>query len=65
MKAGLSQYQIQLLKEGPRSLAQSDAAGNVRSVEDTKGDQGSRTTRLSEQSEGVGGVSKEIPDPWD
>ena len=23
MKAGLSQYQIQLLKEGPRSLAQS------------------------------------------
>jgi|TARA_B100001741_G_scaffold3101_1_gene2541 hypothetical protein len=42
-----------------------DASGNVRSVEDTKGDQGSRTTRLSEQSEGVGGVSKEIPDPWD
>ena len=38
---------------------------NVRSVEKEKGNQRPRTTKLSEQHEGVGRVNQEIPDPWD
>ena len=41
-------------------------ASNVRSVEKDEGNTSRpRTTRLSEQHEGVGRVNQEIPDPWD
>ena len=39
---------------------------NVRSVEkDERNTTRPRTTKLSEQHEGVGRVNQEIPDPWD
>jgi len=41
-------------------------ASNVRSVEKDEGNTTRpRTTKLSEQHEGVGRVNQEIPDPWD
>ncbi len=39
---------------------------NVRSVEKDEGNTSRpRTTKLSEQHEGVGRINQEIPDPWD
>ena len=39
-------------------------ASNAQRLEEEERNQRSRTTRLSEQHEGVGGKHQEIPDPW-
>ena len=39
-------------------------AGYAQRLEEEERNQRSRTTRLSEQHEGVGGKHQEIPDPW-
>ena len=39
-------------------------ASNAQRLEEEERDQRSRTTKLSEQHEGVGRKYQEIPDPW-
>ena len=45
-------------------ISKLDDGSYVQRLEKEKGNQGSRTTRLSKQSEGMGTVNQEIPDPW-
>ncbi len=47
------------------SFSELDDASYAQRLEEEERDQGSRTTRLSEQHEGMGRKHKEIPDPWD
>ena len=47
------------------SIPELDDASYAQRLEEEERDQTrSRTTRLSEQHEGVGGKHQEIPDPW-
>ena len=47
------------------SFSELDDASYAQRLEEEERDQGSRTTRLPEQHEGMGRKHKEIPDPWD
>tara|TARA_B100000530_G_C15927481_1_gene475538 strand:+ start:890 stop:1183 length:294 start_codon:yes stop_codon:yes gene_type:complete len=46
------------------SLSELDSSSYVQRLEDEERDRRSRTTRLSEQHEGMGRKCEEIPDPW-
>jgi hypothetical protein len=47
------------------SFPELDDASYAQRLEEEERNQGSRTTRLPEQHEGVGRKHQEIPDPWD